>query len=154
MNEPAALHIELRPSRIAVAVTLVGVVATSALVAWLPVEPWQQFLAVTALGAYGIALVRAAQHSTRRAVVAIVLGADRNIAVIERSGRRTDGVVQDDSYVGSALTTIVWRSAGARRTCTIAILPDMLPAEEFRKLRVLLRLGQPKSIAATTPAHR
>ncbi len=109
---------------------------------------------MTALGAYGIALVRAAQHSTRRAVVAIVLGADRNIAVIERSGRRTDGVVQDDSYVGSALTTIVWRSAGARRSRTIAILPDMLPAEEFRRLRVLLRLGQPKPTVAATPVHR
>ena len=143
MNEPAALQIEFRPSRIASAVTLVGVVATSALIAWLPAEPWYRFLGVTALGAYGIALVRAwGQRATRRAVVAIVLGADRHIAVIERSGRRIEGEVQDDSYVGSALTTIVWRGEGGRRSRAIAILPDMLPAEDLRKLRVLLRLGR------------
>ena|SRR5438552_9420851 len=143
MNEPAALQIELQPSRIAGLLTLAVVVATSALVAWLPAELWQRLLAVTLLGVYGIALVRAwAGRSTRRAVVAIALGANRHIAVVERGGRRVEGEVQDDSYVGSSITTIVWRCRGARRSRTIAILPDMLPAEDFRKLRVLLRLGR------------
>src|SRR5450631_812990 len=143
MNEPAALQIEFLPSRIAGALTLAAVVATSSLIAWLPVDAWQRLLAVIVLGAYGMALVRAwSRRSTRRAVVAIALGADRHIAVIERSGRRIEGEVQDDSYVGSALTTIVWRGEGARRSRTIAILPDMLPAEDFRKLRALLRLGK------------
>ena len=143
MNEPAALQIELQPSRIAGLLTLAVVVATSALVAWLPAELWQRLLAVTLLGVYGITLVRAwAGRSTRRAVVAIALGANRHIAVVERGGRRVEGEVQDDSYVGSAITTIVWRCRGARRSRTIAILPDMLPAEDFRKLRVLLRLGR------------
>jgi hypothetical protein len=45
--------------------------------------------------------------------------------------------------VGSVLTTIVWRRDGARRSHAIAILPDMLHAEDFRKLRLLLRLGRP-----------
>jgi hypothetical protein len=143
MNEPAALQIEFRPSRIAGALTLLGVVATAVLVAWLPAEAWQRLLAVTLLGVYGISLVRAwARRSTRRAVVAIALGANRHIAVVERDGRRVEGEVQDDSYVGSAITTIIWRRSGARRSRTIAILPDMLPAEDFRKLRVLLRLGR------------
>jgi hypothetical protein len=143
MNEPAVLQIQLRRSRIAGVATAVGVVATSALIAWLPAEPWLRVLAVTALGAYGIALERSwAQRTTRRAVVAIALGVDRHIAVIERSGRRSEGEVQDDSYVGSALATIVWRGEGARRSRAITILPDMLPAEDFRKLRVLLRLGK------------
>jgi hypothetical protein len=143
MNEPAILQIELRPSRAAGVLTLAAVVATSALVAWLPGEPWQRLLAVSMLGIYGIALVRAwARRSTSRAVVAIALDAHRRIAVVERSGRRIEGEVQGDSYVGSAITTIVWRGSGARRSRTIAILPDMLAAEDFRKLRVLLRLGK------------
>jgi hypothetical protein len=143
MNEPAALQIEFLPSHIAGGLTLAAVVVTAALIAWLPVDAWQRLLAVIVLGAYGIALVRAwSRRSTRRAVVGIALGADRSIAVIERSGRRIEGEVQDDSYVGSALTTIVWRGRGARRSRTIAILPDMLTAEDFRKLRVLLRLGR------------
>src|SRR5260221_5572493 len=143
MNEPAALQIEFRPSRVAAALTLLGVVATAGLVAWLPAEPWQRLVAVTVLGVYGVALLRSwAQRTTRRAVVAIALGANRHIAVVERGGRRVEGEVQNDSYVGAAITTIVWRCRGARRSRTIAILPDMLAAEDFRKLRVLLRLGR------------
>jgi hypothetical protein len=143
MNEPAALQIEFLPSSIAGVVTLLAVIATAALVAWLPREPWYRLLAVSALGAYGIALTRAwAQRSTPRAVVAIALDANRHIAIVERSGHRIEGEVQDDSYVGSMLTTIVWRGSGARRSRTIAILPDMLSAEDLRKLRVLLRLGK------------
>ena len=155
MNEPAALHVELQPSGIASAAVVVGVVATSALVAWLPVDPWLRAVAIVTLGAYGIVLNRTwAQRSTSRAVLAIVVDANRHIAVTERSGRRSEGEVQNDSYVGALLTTIVWRRAGARRSHAIAILPDMLPAEDFRKLRVLLRMGQPKTSPATTPARR
>jgi hypothetical protein len=146
MNEPAALRIDFLPSRIAGVVTLLAVIATAALVAWLPTAPWHRLLAVSALGAYGIALARAwAQRSTRRAVVAIALDANRRIAIVEHSGHRIEGEVQDDSYVGSMLTTIVWRGRGAHRSRTIAILPDMLSAEDFRKLRVLLRLGKVKT---------
>ncbi len=148
MNQPAALQIEFRPSLVAGLLTLALVVATSALVAWLPAEPWQRLLAVSLLGVYGVAVVRAwAERSTRRAIVAIAVGADRHIAVVERSGRRVEGEVQDDSYVGFAITTIVWRGAGARYSRTIAILPDMLSAEDFRRLRVLLRLGKAPSPA-------
>jgi toxin CptA len=146
MNEPAALRIDFLPSRIAGVVTLLAVVATAALVAWLPMEPWLRAVAVIVLGAYGITLVRAwAWRSTQGAVVAIALDANRNIAVVTRDGHRFEGQVQEDSYVGSVLTTIVWRGAGARRSRTIAILPDMLDAEDFRKLRVLLRLGKVKT---------
>jgi hypothetical protein len=143
MNEPVALQIEFLPSRIAAAVTLAVVVATAALIAWFPVDAWERLLAVTALGIYGLATVRQwARRATRHAIVGLTLGADRRIAIIERGGRRIDGEVQHDSYVGSALTTIVWRGDGRRRSRAIAILPDMLPAEDFRKLRVLLRFGK------------
>ena len=42
-----------------------------------------------------------------------------------------------------ALTTIVWRPDGARcvRRARSCVLPDMLPADDFRRLRVMLRYG-------------
>jgi hypothetical protein len=43
---------------------------------------------------------------------------------------------------GAMLTPIVLRPTGAHRSRAIAILPDMLGAEDLRKLRVLLRLGR------------
>jgi lysylphosphatidylglycerol synthetase-like protein (DUF2156 family) len=143
MKDPAPLRIELKPSRIAAALIVVGVIATAVLVAWLPGERWWRASLVVALGGYGIALVRKwAYRVTRHSIVAIAVGADRRIAITERGGRRIEGVVQPDSYVGAALTTVVLRAAGARRSRAIAILPDMLPADDFRRLRVLLRLGQ------------
>jgi hypothetical protein len=154
MNEPAALHVELQPSGFASAAVVVGVVATSALVVWLPLDPWLQAVATTTLGAYGIALNRSwAQRSTSGAVLAIVLDANRHIAVIARSGRRCEGEVQNDSYVGTLLTTIVWRRAGQRRSHAIAILPDMLLAEDFHKLR-RHATGTAWASPAATPARR
>jgi hypothetical protein len=83
-----------------------------------------------------------------------VLTLARAATVVERGGRRIEGEVQYDSYVSAVLTTVVWRGTDQRRSSAIAILPDMLPEEDFRKLRVLLRLGQPKTSHAATPARR
>ena len=63
-------------------------------------------------------------------------------ACTERAGRRIEGVVAGRLYVGAWLTTIVVRPDGKRRRARpLAILPDMLPADDFRRLRVLLRYG-------------
>ena len=78
---------------------------------------------------------------------ALVLDIDRRITLTEASGARIEGIVQADSYVGAALTTVVVRLPERRRLRAIAILPDMLPADDFRRLRVLLRLGR-ESVAA------
>ena len=71
----------------------------------------------------------------------ISLGPSRAVRLTERTGRRIEGIVQADSYVGALLTTLVVRPDGKRRLRTVAILPDMLPADDFRRLRLLLRLG-------------
>jgi len=143
MHDPAPLRLTLRSSSLARVSTLVGVISTSILVAWLPMEAWQQALIVVALGAYGMLVARTwAERTAMRAVVGIELGADRRIAILERGGRRIEGEVLDDSYVGSTLTTIVWRSANTRFAQGMALLPDMLRAEEYRRLRILLRLGK------------
>ncbi len=88
-------------------------------------------------------LVRAwALRSAPGAIVALILRPDLTVTLVDVSGRRFEGVVQDDSFVAALLTTLVVRVPPARWPRTIAILPDMLPAEVFRRLRVQLRLGR------------
>jgi hypothetical protein len=138
-----SLRIELNASRLAAAAAFVATVATAALVAWLPGNPWLRGAAVVALGAYGIALERTwARQAARRAILAFILRPDLTVTLVERGGDRSEGVLLDDSFVGALLTTLVVRVPPARWPRTIAILPDMLPAEEFRRLRVQLRLGR------------
>ena len=143
MHEPAALHIDLAPSRLAAAAIVVFVIATAALVAWLPGQPLWRAGGVIALGAYAITLMRIwATRTARHSIVSLVLGPGRHIVLTERGGRPVEGVVQADSYVGGVLTTIVMRPAGRSWSRSMAILPDMLSAEDFRRLRVRLRLAQ------------
>jgi len=40
------------------------------------------------------------------------------------------------------MTSIVWRPDGARWSRAILVVPDMLPADEFRRLRVMLRYAR------------
>jgi len=40
------------------------------------------------------------------------------------------------------LSTLVWRPFGRWRSRAILLLPDMLPPQDFRRLRVLLRYGR------------
>ena len=101
------------------------------------------------IGAYAILTMRHwATRSASRAIIGIELDADRAVRLIERTGRHIEGIVQPDSYVGAWLTTLVVRPDGKRRLRTLAVLPDMLPAEDFRRLRLLLRLGRATTTAA------
>jgi len=91
---------------------------------------------------------RGQRDEPSRAIIGVELDADRTVRLTERTGRRIEGMVQPDSYVGALLTTLVVRPDGKRRLRTIAILPDMLPADDFRRLRLLLRLGHGSTTAA------
>jgi len=55
-----------------------------------------------------------------------------------------DGRLRDGSFVAPWLTALRWRPEGAWLDRTLLVLPDMLGAEDFRRLRVLLRLGKPQ----------
>jgi hypothetical protein len=149
MKAALALQISLGPSRWAAALICVTSLATAVLVAWLPGSGVIRGAMVIAIGAYAILTMRNwAERSASRAIIGIELDVDRVVCLTERTGRRVEGLVQPDSYVGALLTTVVVRPEGGRCLRTVAILPDMLPAEDFRRLRLLLRLGH----AATTTA--
>jgi len=122
----------------------VGSVASAALVAWLPLPMWLRFVAVVAIGLYGLWLTRWWAHRRHPgSIIGLDLSLDHRIVLVHKSGRTIHGAVLPDSYVGPLLTTIVLRPDGSRWSRSLAILPDMLPRDDFRRLRVMLRYKQP-----------
>jgi hypothetical protein len=144
------IQIPLRASRLAGALLLIAVMATASLAAWLPLPVPLAAAVILAVGAWGLWQVRCwASRSAARAIVAIALDRDHRLMLIERCGRRIDGTLHASAYVGARLTTLVWRPEGSRRTRALALLPDMLDADDFRCLRVLMRAGGPAAARAT-----
>jgi hypothetical protein len=136
------VRVTLQSSRIAAGLLAMVTIATAAMLALLPGEPWLRAAGVLAAGACGIhALRRTAASGIDRSIASIELGADHRIVITDRSGRRIAAIVRPESYVGALLTTLVLRPDGARRSRAVAIWPDTMPADEFRRLRVLLRHG-------------
>ena len=149
MKAARTLRLSLGPSRLASALICVTCLATCTLVAWLPGAAALRGVLVIGIGAYAILTMRHwATRSASHAIIGIELDADRAVRLIERTGRHIEGIVQPDSYVGALLTTLVVRPEGKRRLRTLAILPDMLPADDLRRLRLLLRLGHVATTAA------
>jgi hypothetical protein len=62
---------------------------------------------------------------------------------VDTEGRiEADGVsgeLADGSFVAAWLAVIRWRAPRAWWERTLVVAPDMLPAEDFRRLRVILR---------------
>jgi hypothetical protein len=116
----------------------------TALVVALPLDP--RAAAASALATL-VASARGVRACAGRRVPALVhVGLDRRLTVTTRDGRSRDGSILDASYVGACLTTIVWRSDGAPwyvPARALLILPDTLPRDDFRRLRVVLRYGRP-----------
>jgi hypothetical protein len=54
------------------------------------------------------------------------------------------GEVVNGSFVAPWLTVVRWRPAGARLARSLLVLPDMLDAGRFRRLRVILRWAPPE----------
>lgn len=104
---------------------------------------------VTGIGAHALVTMRLwVTRSAPRAIVGVELGSDQTVCMTERGGRRIVGRILPDSYVGSRLTTLVVLPEGKRFARMVAVLPDMLPPDDFRQLRLLMRLGR----AEATPA--
>ncbi len=146
VKSPPRLRLEPRPTRIGVAWVVASSAAVAALVLALPVDPWAT---AGSLVAVLVAAARGFRLCAGRGVPALLhVGVDRRLAVTARDGRTRQGSILDASYVGASVTTIVWRPDDAPRLVparAILILPDTLPGDDFRRLRVLLRYGRPAS---------
>ncbi|MEO8565816.1 MAG: protein YgfX [Betaproteobacteria bacterium] len=142
MKSTPVLRITLQSSRIAATLLALATIATAAMLALLPGEPWLRAASVLVAAACGIQSLRTtAAIGINRSIASIELAADRRIVITDRLGRHIAAIVRPESYVGALLTTLVLRPEGARRSRPLAIWPDTMPADELRRLRVLLRHG-------------
>lgn len=136
------------------ALALIGslTLSTCMVIATLPLEPAAIGLASIVVIVWGIDRIHvvALRHGPR-AIRHFELRGDLTVVVVTGDGNACAGRVHRDSYVGARLSTLVWRPFGRWRSRAILLLPDMLPADDFRRLRVLMRYGR-SDVAHGAPA--
>jgi len=137
---PPTLNLVLRSSRRTLAFVILSHGASAALLLALPL-PWlvriAGALSVLALGGFEIW-----RRSGARAPARLAVDDDGKISVEYRDGTLRRGSIVADTYVGSALTTIVWRPIGARVARTLLVTTDGVDADDFRRLRMRLRYAR------------
>jgi len=140
MKSPPPLSLEVRPSRVLIAAIALGYGLTAALVSSVPLP---RSIALALVASIVVAAASAIERIVGPAAPAgLAVGLDRRIAVTARNGRTRRGAILADSYVAAHVTTIVWRPDGGRCTRTLLIACDMLPGDDLRRLRVVLRYGR------------
>lgn len=121
----------LRRSRMAEGFVAAAVSATLALVCATPLTLELQVAAIAWVGVFAMRALRRLRAVTWLRV--------------ERSGEvQVEGIggeLRDGSFVAPWLTVVRWRPQGAWFDRTLLLVPDMLDADGFRRLRVLLRFG-------------
>jgi hypothetical protein len=152
MHKPPAVQIAIGPSRIACVGIVAMAVGTFAIMLTLPIIPLAHVGCFIALAAWaGTRIWIVALRRGPRAVREIRLDADRSLVVVHASRATSRGYLREASHVGSDVTTLVWRPTGRRRSRSILILPDTLPADDFRRLRLLMRHSR-SAVDAISPA--
>lgn len=142
MRLPPPVHVTLSHSRRAAALIVFVALVTAAVIVALPIDPALAALAVVGVTVWaGDRLHVVAWRRGPRAVSALWLTGDRLLVVRMGHGGLVAGHVRSSTYVGARITTLVWRPDGARLSRGLLLLPDMLPDDDFRRLRVLLRYG-------------
>ncbi len=140
---PTVIVVLLGASRSAGVLLGLMAAATTAVVVALPLDLWMQSGLIAGHWLWTMRVFRRlALRRGARAVTEVRLAANRLIAVRHAERALVAGHVRIASHVGSRLTTIVWRPDGARWSRTVLLLPDMLPPDDFRRLRVLLRYAR------------
>lgn len=130
----------------------IAALATLVLVLSLPAPPALHALGCAAVLAWAWETFRTvALRTGSRTVEALHLGGDRLVVVRYGNGRLVAGHVRSASYVSATLTAVVWRPDGARFSRSVLVLPDMLPPDHFRRLRILLRYAR-SGVAHGAPA--
>ena len=143
MHKPPAVRVSLGPSRRACLSVTIVAAATVSILVMLPIHPLVIVAGVVVLACWaGNRIWVLGLRRAPRAIRELRVESDRTVVATLVSGEVLKGHVQDASYVGAIVTTLTWRSKGALCARSVLILPDMLPAEDFRRLRVLLRYGR------------
>ena len=154
MHKPRPVDISLGPSRGACLSVAFLAAGTVSVLVMLPIHPLAIVASVIALAGWaGNRIWVLGMRRGPRAVRALRIEGDHTVVATLVSGEKLMGQVQEASYVGAIVTTLTWRSKGALCARSVLILPDMLPAEDFRRLRILLRYGRSDDSAAPPASH-
>jgi hypothetical protein len=154
MHKPPAVFVSLGPSRIACAAIVLLAITTFFVLLTLPVSFPVVLAASCAIACW--AANRIFLIGLRRgagAVRDIRLEGDDTVTVEYGTGRSVTGVLRISSSVGARLTTLLWRPHGAHCSRSVLILPDMLPADAFRRLRIMMRYGRSDSSHSVPASH-
>jgi toxin CptA len=134
------VELALGRSRSAQAIVCAVAAATLAVILWTPMSWTAKAVLVLAVVARAVAALRRhARHEGPQGVHRLRVNLGGAAWVAGRDGVECPGRVVDGSFVAPWLTIVRWLPEGARLSRTVLILPDMVDAEEFRRLRVLLR---------------
>lgn len=143
MRLPPTVHVVLQPSRTVGIAIGIASFASLAIALALDLPAWQHVAIATCVLAWAaLAFRRHALLRGRSAVNQVRVAGDLVLVAHRVDGALVAGHVRSSTYVGAALTSIVWRPDGAWRSRAILIVPDMLPADDFRRLRVMLRYAR------------
>ena len=137
------IMISLRASWLLAAILALGHGAAIAIVLLVSLPPWAKLIAAAALIVHLLIVARRqALLLTPDSAVAIEIGSDNILSVKARRGEWSEYAVLGDTYVTSYLTVMNLQQADTRAVKRVAILPDSVDAEDFRKLRVWLRWNE------------
>ncbi|MDR0250828.1 MAG: hypothetical protein LBI35_05935 [Burkholderiales bacterium] len=160
MKHVPRLHVVLRRSRRAAMWFVAPTAATALLLLALPWPWWALLIADLALVAWAYGMWRRLMpQGLPGGVEALTLSADRQLRLYfadetaeGASASEEEGLsarVLDDTCLGDAFITFVWRREGShrlKRSQTLFLLPDMMSADDWRRLRVLLQHGREMAI--------
>ena len=152
MQWPPPVRVVLSSSHTALALISALGLATCAVIATLPLEPVALGLATIVVVVWAVDRIHVvALRQGPRAVRRFEVRGDLTVVIVTGDGNACAGRIHRDSYIGARLSTLVWRPFGRWRLRAILLLPDMLPAQDFRRLRVLVRYGR-SDVAHGDPA--
>ena len=135
-----ALSVSLRPSFILAAILVIVHGAAIAVILMVTMPPWLALLAIAALVInLGVSIWRNALTRGANAVVDVEIASDTALNIRTRRGEWLECEVRGDTYVAWFLTVLNLRQIGTGKRLSVAILPDAIDAEDFRRLRVWLR---------------
>jgi len=154
MRLPPSVHVALGPSRIVGVAVGLAALAVLAVAFALPLAAWQHGAVTLAVLVWASrTFVVVALRRSPGAVTELRLAPDLVLVVHRRDGRLVAGHVRSATYVGEMLTSIVWRPDDARHSRAILVVPDMLPADDFRRLRVMLRYARNVEAQGAPASH-
>ena len=117
-------------------------VAVTALVAILatPLSPWLKAVLAVALVALAIRALRLhGCQEGRGSIHCLVVDLAGRIEIERADGSRDRGGLLDGCFVAPWFVIVRWLPEGRRFSRTLFIAPDAVGADEFRRLRILLR---------------